>query len=152
MSDLPSNYEDKIGSPQVIARFVILDGAQVLLRLQKPFEEREYDTPAKVVVRVRNGKAMTVPDETHIKYGTVLVVETWSDATKSVVTTGINKRPDQTEENFAFGVRYMLNNSTDEEIIKVLRLKGIDKQLKFQQGPIEPNILPSPPKEQKKPT
>jgi hypothetical protein len=39
MTKLPSNPESKIGKPQVIARVINLDGMQVLVRLQKPFEE-----------------------------------------------------------------------------------------------------------------
>lgn len=152
MNDIvPVDYEKEIGSPQVLARTMVMDGLNITVRLQKPFEEPDYDDELKVVVRIRNGKAHTVKDESYIQWGTVLVVEMWSDVTKSVVTTGIRKPPDKTEEQFSFGVRYMLNHSTDEEIIKVLRIKGIDKQLKFQQGPVEQVDLPKPPK-QKKPT
>lgn len=161
MTRLPSNPESKIGKPQVIARLLELDGMQVLLRLQKPFEEPPEDNAVEIKIELVNGKPKATPlpirnpnDESYIKYGTALIVEAWSESTKSVVTTGIKKPFDQTEEAFQFGVRYMLNHSTDRELINVLRIKGLDKQLKFQCG-LEDTaiILPMPKRlEKKKPT
>ena len=145
MTRVPPDAEDKIGKPQVLARLISLDGMQVLVRLQKPFEEPPEDDNAK-----RDPK-----DESHIRYGTALIAEVWSDATKSVVTDGIKKPQDQTEEAFQFGVRYMMNHSTDAEIAHVLMLKGIHKRLRFQCGLDDTaNKLPKPPKmiEKKKPT
>jgi hypothetical protein len=141
MTRLPPNPESKIGKPQVIARLLELDGMHLLLRLQKPFEEPPEDNTIKVKIEIVDGKPKVTPipktnpnDESYIKYGTALIVEAWSEATKSVVTTGIKKPNDQSEEAFQFGVRYMLNHSTDRELINVLRIKGLDKQLKFQCG------------------
>lgn len=145
MTRVPSDAEAQIGKPQVLARLIYLDGMQILVRLQKPFEEPPED----------DDKKPDPKDETHIRYGTALIFEVWSDATKSVVTDGIKKPHDQTEEAFQFGVRYMLNHSTDAEIIHVLKLKSIHKRLRFQCGMDDTDIkLPKPPKmiEKKKPT
>jgi hypothetical protein len=109
MTKLPSDPELKIGKPQVIARVINLDGMQVLVRLQKPFEEApEEDKPS-----------------SQVRYGPALIVEAWSDATKSIITEGVRKPKEQTEETFQFGVRYMMNHSSDAEIAHVLMLKGI---------------------------
>lgn len=142
MTKVPADIESKIGTPQVIARLVDLDGMQVLVRLQKPFEEPPDED---------NGQ----PKGNYIRYGTALVIELWSDATKSVITDGIKKPNDQTEEAFQFGVRYMLNHSTDKEIAHVLKLKGIHTRLRYQCGLSDTAVnLPKPPKrlEKKKPT
>lgn len=138
MTKLPPDPEVKIGTPQIIARTINLDGMQILLRIQKPFEEASEDDKS----------------TDHIKYGTALIVEMWSDATKSVITEGIRKPQDQTEEAFQFGVRYMMNHSTDLEIAHVLILKGIHTRLRFQCGKSDTGIrLPKPPLlEKKKPT
>jgi hypothetical protein len=139
MTRLPPDPETKIGTPQVIARVLELDGMQVLVRLQKPFEEAlEEDSK-----------------EDYIKYGCALIVEVWSDATKCIITEGVKKPRDQTEETFQFGVRYMMNHSSDQEIAHVLMLKGIHTRLRYQCGKSDTNInLPKPPKrlEKKKPT
>jgi hypothetical protein len=159
MTNLPLDAESKIGKPQVIARLLEIDGRQVLIRLQKPFEEPPEDytvlttnKAGKRVIEAR--KAPVYTDDSWIQYGTALIVEAWSDATKSIVTTGIKKPHDKTEEEFAFGCRYMLNHSSDTEIIHILRLKRLDFQLKYQLGEDETAaILPTPPKlEKKKPT
>lgn len=135
MTRLPSNPEAKIGTPQVLARLINLDGMQVLVRIQKPFEEPPEDTDA----------------EDYTQYGCALVVEVWSDATKSVITTGVRKPNKDTEEAFQFGVRFMMNHSTDEEIAHVLKHKGIHTQLRFQCGLGDTDInLPKPPKQLKK--
>jgi hypothetical protein len=138
MTKLPPDPETKIGIPQVIARTIMLDGMQVLVRLQKPFEEELEEDKGK----------------TQIKYGTALVVEVWSDATKSVITEGVKKPSNQTEEKFQFGVRYMLNHSSDAEIAHVLTLKGIHTRLRYQCGKCDTEIkFPKPPQlEKKKPT
>jgi hypothetical protein len=145
MTRVPSDPETKIGKPQVIARLVNLDGMQVLVRLQKPFEEAIED----------ENKKPNPKDESYIKYGTALIAEVWSDATRSVITDGIKKPYDQSEEAFQFGVRYMLNHSSDEEIAHILKLKGIHTRLRYQCGLDETSArLPKPPKrlEKKKPT
>jgi hypothetical protein len=159
MTQIPDDAEEKIGKPQILARTLTVDGRQILVRLQRPFEEPDYDDKPKgvaVVIRYDNGTPSVAPapkDEKHIKYGTCLIVETWCDATKTVVTTGIKRPRDQTEEAFAFGVRYMLNNASDQEIIEVLKIKRLDVQLKFQSGPDDAKLnLPKPPKTKKKPT
>jgi hypothetical protein len=138
MSKLPSDPEKKIGSPQVIARLIIIDGMQVLVRLQKPFEEQNEDKP----------------DEEYIHYGTALICEVWSDATKSIITEGVKRPREQTEEAFQFGVRYMMNHSSDEELIHVLKIKGVHTRLRFQCGLDDTKVvLPVPPRlEKKKPT
>lgn len=157
MPKLPKNYEELIGKPQVIARTIELDGKQVLVRLQKPFEEPAYDQSLTVKVKLKDGKPVLeqVPpkrkDDSYIVYGTVLVLEAWSDATKSVVTTGIKKTSDQTEESFSFGVRYMLNNSTDAEIVEVIKAKRLDTQLKFQCSDLDTAVkFTNPPRLEKK--
>jgi hypothetical protein len=139
MTKLPSDPETKIGTPQVIARVIDLNGMQVLVRLQKPFEEASEDNKS----------------EEYIRYGTALIVELWSDATKSIITEGVKKPKEQTEEAFQFGVRYMMNHSSDAEIAHVLMLKGIHTRLRYQCGKSDTDVrLPKPPKrlEKKKPT
>jgi len=138
MTKLPPDPEIKIGLPQVIARTIMLDGIQVLVRLQKPFEEQIEDDK----------------NDNQIRYGTALIVEVWSDATKSVITEGVRKPKDQTEEAFQFGVRYMMNHSSDAEIAHVLMLKGIHTRLRYQTGKCDTDIkFPKPPQlEKKKPT
>ena len=159
MTQIPKDSEAQIGKPQVIARLLEIDGLQCLLRLQKPFEEPPEDTTSCVIDKtgkkhIQTVKAQKYKDDEYIQYGAALIVEAWSDATKSVVTTGIKKPHDQTEEAFAFGVRYMMNHSTDTELVNILRIKRIDQQLKFQLGLDDTAvILPAPPqKELKKPT
>jgi hypothetical protein len=141
MTKLPPDPETKIGTPQVIARTLMLDGMLVLVRLQKPFEETIEDAKGNAINQV--------------KWGTALIVEVWSDATKSLITEGVRKPKDQTEEAFQFGVRYMMNHSSDQEIAHVLMLKGIHTRLRYQCGKSDTDIkLPKPPKqlEKKKPT
>ena len=151
MTNLPTNHEDHIGKPQVLARFIVLDGQQVLVRLQKPFEEPDYDQPKKAVIVADENGIREVPDESYIEFGTCLIVETWCDATKSVVTTGIKRPNELTEEAFAFGVRFMLNNASDAEIVEVIKLKKLDIQLKYQTGKDDSELkLPIPPKKKKK--
>lgn len=154
---LPHDYEEKIGKPQVLSRVITMDGIQLLVRLQKPFEEAPYEeqeSSKAVQVKIVNGKPVQVkPKEEYVpEFGTCLVVETWCDATKSVITTGIPKPPDKTPEQFSFGVRYMLNNSTDEEIIEVLKIKRLHLQLKYQTASKDDIKvdLPKPPKTKKK--
>lgn len=155
MTQLPEDYEEKIGKPQVLARVITMDGIQLLVRLQKPFEEAPYEEqPKPTQVKIIAGKPVQVKpiDESYLQFGTCLVVEAWCDATKSVITTGIKKPRDKTEEQFAFGVRYMLNHSTDAEIIEVLKIKGIHNQFKYQTcNKEDPKVeLPQPPKTKKK--
>lgn len=157
MPKLPRNHEQLIGSPQVIARLIEMDGKQLLVRLQKPFEEPTYDDTLKVKVTINKGVPKVTPvvkppkDDSYIRYGCALVVECWSEATKSVVTVGVKRTPQQTEEEFAFGVRYMMNHATDDEIVNVLRTKSLDIQLKYQCSDFDSAVLiNSPPKLEKK--
>lgn len=148
MTTEPVIHEDKIGKPQILARFLELDGRQVLVRLQKPFEEAEYtDTPKRAIIKADEHGIREVPDESHIRFGTALIVETWCDATKSVITTFIKKPNNFTEEAFSLGVRYMMNNASDSDIVEVIKLKKLDQQIKFQMGKDDSElILPVPPK------
>lgn len=157
MGKLPKNYEEKIGEKQTIARSLTMDGIDIVVRIQKPFEEEDYEltdlkkdglTPFKVIADSK-GKARLepVPEDYYIVWGTAFIVETWCAATKTVITADFQRGTDQTEEEFAFIVRYMLNNGSDEEIIDLIRSRGIDTQIKIQTSKAkqEPE-LPLPPK------
>ena len=135
------NSEDKakkIGSPQKICRVVDLDGLEVVVRLQKPFEELaqeitmlfnlDFDVESNTFSLDSSIKQPDIEFET---YGTCVVIEAWSDVTESVISHGIIASEGQTQEEFAFSVRYMMNNGSDEEWLEVLRNRGIDKVLKF---------------------
>lgn len=134
MKKLPRNSEELIGSPQILSRTILLDGKTLLVRLQRPFFEKSEE----------DGPSLDF-------YETAICIDVWSDATKSVMTFGITKSADQTEELFTFGARCMLNNSSDKEIIEVLRIKRIDQMIKFATGSVEKTLmLPSPPNSGKK--
>lgn len=118
---------------QKIVRQLKLGDLDLIIRLQKPFEEPEGGAPVSVTFRIntRTGETTEIPDESYIEYGTAIVIEAWSNVTESVVTQGITKGEHQTEAEFAFGARYMLNNGTDEEWIEVLKARKLDKVFKL---------------------
>lgn len=128
----PHNAEEIIGPDQKICRFINLDGKQIIVRLQKPFDEPPDDE-----------------DELQFwePYGTVVVVETWSKATGTVVGIPIFKPEDQSDEFYSYAVRSMLNFASDDQILLFLRAKKIDRTLKFIANNKETQLkLPKPPK------
>lgn len=133
---IPEEYLNKIGGPQKLSRTIELDGLELLLRLQKPFEEPPEDLglPLNFELDEENNLIsfdMVFQDpEDWMEFGTCLIVEAWSEATQSVITQGIRKAEHQTDEEFTFGVRYMLNRGTDEEWIEVIKNRKLDKILK----------------------
>jgi hypothetical protein len=126
---IPNELAKTVGSPQKIVRQIKLGDLDVMIRLQKPFEEPE-DGKVNISLRIdTKGNISEVPDESYIEFGTAIVVEAWSDVTNSVVTQGIRKSDGQTEAQFAFGAQYMMNNGTDKQWLEVLQARRIDKVL-----------------------
>jgi hypothetical protein len=131
---IPKDYISKIGTPQKISRIIQFGDLNLLIRLQKPFEEppdAEEMTGFIVDTEGKISEFEGFDGDTWMEYGTCLIIEAWSEASQSIVTQGIRKNDTQTDEEFAFGARYMLNNGTDEEWLEVITKRKLDKILKL---------------------
>lgn len=131
---IPQEYVKKIGTPQKLFRTLIVDGVEVLIRLQKPFEEKPDDDDMAGFIMDSEGvmrELSEVEGDAWMEYGTCIIVEAWSEASQSIVTQGIRKSETQSDEEFAFGARYMLNNGTEEEWLDVIKKRKLDRVLKL---------------------
>jgi hypothetical protein len=115
--------ERQIGYPQVIARCLEIDGRQVLVRLHKPWQGDISDIKVEVPVQ------------------TILIVESWSLSTKSVVSVEITRPPKVSEEQFSYGVRYMMNHASDLQLITIIKNRKAEGIIKFTCGKLDSSVL-----------
>lgn len=120
-----SKMEEKIGYPQVIARILEIDGRDALVRLQVPWNGD---------IDEKTGKQL-------LSAPTLLIIEMWSDATKSVVTSFIGKAPRATEVDFAYSVRYFMNHATDAQLLELIKTRRADLILKYTTGKLDTSVV-----------
>lgn len=118
---------------QKIARLINMDGIDVLIRLQKPFEEPPENV--KLQLQMVNGKPKVYVEDWQ-EFGTCVIVESWSDATGCVFTHGIRKSDEQSDDQFTSAAKYLLNVGTDDQWIDVLKRRKIDKMLNLVCRPV----------------
>lgn len=131
---VPKEFVSKIGTPQKLFRNITVDGIDVLIRLQKPFEEKPDEDDMAGFIMDSEGVMRSIEEvegDAWMEFGTCIIIEAWSDASQSIVTQGIRKSETQTDEEFAFGARYMLNNGTEEEWLDVIKKRKLDRILKI---------------------
>lgn len=132
---------------QKIARLIEVEGVEVLIRLQKPLEEPPESV--KVTFEMKDGVPTLNYDDSWQEFGTCVIVESWSEATGTVITQGIRKALDQSDEQFSFSARYLLNSGTDEQWVEILKARKVDKVIKMTCGPVPSFVEPTVKKEKK---
>lgn len=143
------DHEKQIGYPQVIARMVKIDGRQALFRLQKPYSEKQINLTLIYDFKTGELKAKPPDKEELAEFETLLIVEMWSDATKSIVTQAITKAPHVSEDEFSYAVRYMMNKATDSELEEVAKEKRLNIVFNFTTGKDDTGPLVTPKSDEK---
>lgn len=140
----PEELEEQvIGTPQVIARRLIIDGKEALVRLQKPYVGADDLWISSIGPKgnMVETKAKTV--DPYPQYGTVLIVEMWCEATKSVVTQGIMRNEFQTEAEFSRAIRGLMNKAQDDFLVEVIKAKRLHLMFNFTCGKTDTKVLGS---------